>query len=83
MAPPTTSFPGWLSLTVRGVTYLGGGTASGQAAPPGGFPGGFFGPNFEYTSAAPEPSQFGMLALMGLGLGGLVLAARRRRATCR
>ena len=28
--------------------------------------------------AAPEPSQVGMLALMGLGLGGLLLRARRR-----
>jgi hypothetical protein len=29
-------------------------------------------------SAAPEPSQIGMLALMGLGLGGLMLRARRK-----
>jgi hypothetical protein len=30
------------------------------------------------ASPAPEPSQIGMLALMGLGLGGLMLRARRR-----
>ncbi len=30
------------------------------------------------ASAAPEPSQVGMLALMGLGLGSLLLRARRR-----
>ena len=30
--------------------------------------------------AAPEPSQVGMLGLMGLGLGGLILRARRRQA---
>jgi hypothetical protein len=31
------------------------------------------------ASAAPEPSQLGMLALMGLGLGGLILTARKRQ----
>jgi hypothetical protein len=30
------------------------------------------------ASPAPEPSQIGMLALMGLGLGGLMLRARRK-----
>ena len=32
-------------------------------------------------SAAPEPSQVGMLVLMGLGLGGLMLRARRKTPT--
>ncbi len=32
------------------------------------------------ASPAPEPSQLGMLALMGLGLGGLMLRARKRGA---
>ncbi len=31
-------------------------------------------------SPAPEPSQFGMLALMGLGLTGLIVRARRRQS---
>jgi hypothetical protein len=31
-------------------------------------------------SPAPEPSQVGMLALVGIGLGGLLLSARRRAA---
>ena len=35
---------------------------------------------YNEASPAPEPSQVGMLALMGLGLGGLLLRARRRRA---
>ncbi len=30
-------------------------------------------------SAAPEPSEIGMLALMGLGLGGLMLRARKAK----
>ena len=30
--------------------------------------------------AAPEPSQYGMLGLMALGLGGLILRARKRQA---
>jgi hypothetical protein len=33
------------------------------------------------ASPAPEPSQIGMLALMGLGLGGLMLRARKAKAT--
>ncbi len=40
---------------------------------------GYFGPNME-ISPAPEPSQIGMLALMGLGLGGLMLRARKAKA---
>ena len=32
------------------------------------------------ASPAPEPSQAGMLALVGLALGGLILRARRRAA---
>ncbi len=31
------------------------------------------------VSAAPEPSQVGMLALMGLGLGGLIFKARKAK----
>jgi hypothetical protein len=31
-------------------------------------------------SPAPEPSQFGMLALVGVGLGGLMLRARKAKA---
>ena len=40
----------------------------------------FFGPNFQFTqgSPAPEPSQIGMLALLGLSLGGLLWKAHRR-----
>ena len=33
------------------------------------------------VAAAPEPSQVGMLGLMALGLGGLILRARKRRAS--
>ncbi len=33
------------------------------------------------VSPAPEPSQVGMLALLGLGLGGLLLRARKRAAS--
>ena len=45
---------------------------------------GNFGPNFQATiaspaaSAAPEPSQIGMLALVALGLGALAVKARKR-----
>lgn len=38
--------------------------------------------NFQYETiaASPEPSQFGVLALVGLGLGGLMLKARKRQS---
>jgi hypothetical protein len=46
--------------------------------------GGDFGPNFliapAAVSAAPEPSQIGMIALISIGVGGLLLRARRQRA---
>ena len=32
------------------------------------------------VSPAPEPSQYGMMGLMALGLGGLILRARKRQA---
>ena len=36
--------------------------------------------SFSAPAAAPEPSQVGLLSLMGLGLGGLLLKARKSRA---
>ena len=56
--------------------------AFADSTDPGSEPG-FFGPNFKITkdlpaSAAPEPSEWSLLGLAALGLGGLVLRARRR-----
>lgn len=45
---------------------------------------GNFGPNFlanNPASAAPEPSQIGMLALVAIGLGALAVKARKRSAS--
>jgi hypothetical protein len=33
-----------------------------------------------HEAAAPEPSEIGMLALIALGLGGLMLRAKKRAA---
>ena len=33
------------------------------------------------VAAAAEPSQYGMMGLMAFGLGGLILRARKRRAS--
>ena len=33
------------------------------------------------VAAAPEPSQVGMLGLMAFGVGGLILRAKKRRAS--
>lgn len=66
--------------------YVNNSGANGALLDPNNLNGGsnaaYFGPNFQIASpsAAPEPSQFGMLALMGLGLGGLVLRARRAKS---
>ena len=80
------------SVNAQGVFY-GGGIAYGastyaanQTTPvfdPNTYPMnniGNFGPHFQanIASAAPEPSQIGMLALAALGLGALVVKARKR-----
>lgn len=44
---------------------------------------GFFGPNMKLSpnaSAAPEPSEWAVMSLIALGLGGLLLRARRQQS---
>ena len=66
------------------VTYLANGTESGLdiVLSHNYVPGlqGEFGNIALDASAAPEPSQVGMLALIGLGLSGLLLRARKRQS---
>lgn len=70
-------------LTYNGSRYSA--VNNNDAFQPPAFTGGFggdFGPNFLLAPApAPEPSAFAALGLGALGLGGLVLTARKRRAS--
>ena len=62
-----------LSATLSGSRLAGSGTDFQQP--------GYFGPNaIIAAAAAPEPAQTAALGLFGLGLGALVLKARKRKA---
>ncbi len=77
------------STTIAGASAINAATPGNYYYQPGyTSTGGFYDHTFDVgltanglVSPAPEPSQFGMLALMGLGLGGLMLRARRTGAT--
>ena len=63
-----------VSTTLSGTRLAGSGTDGQQP--------GYFGPNATIIAgaAAPEPAQTAALGLFGLGLGALVLKARKRKA---
>jgi hypothetical protein len=66
-----------------GVSYGGSRSADGFVFPIGnvfGFPNGWFGPNFEFTTGVPTPDSGSTVSLLGFGLLGL--AALRRKLGC-
>lgn len=71
------------SITFVNASFGSGGTLSFPSGNAGNSPG-YFGPNFLFTpggpAAVPEPSQTAALGLGVLGLAGLIVKARKRKA---